>query len=84
MSKSEDIRDLYDMDEEYNLLSWKIPRLNITIKIGDKFMIDGKEKTLTKMEYASDMLGIYSMYPYLDDEFRTLHAFVELLEKQKK
>lgn len=78
-----DMKDVYDMDDDYNLLSWKIPSLDLTIKIGDKFTHEGKEKTLTKMMYADDMIGIYSMYPHLDDEFMTLYDFVDKINAKE-
>jgi hypothetical protein len=71
-----DIRDVYDMDEDYNLLSWDIPSIEMKLTLGDRFIADGKEQILTKMMYAEDGLGIYSMYPHLDDDFYTLVEFV--------
>jgi len=75
-----DLRDVYDMDKDYKLLSWEIPHLKIKISIGDKFIKDGVEKTLVMLDYASDSLGIHSMYPFLDEDFHTLIDFVDLME----
>ena len=78
-----DIRDVYDMDKDYNLLSWDIPMLGETLRLGDKFMVNGKEQILTKMMYAEDGLGIYSMYPHLDEDFYTLVDFIGKLNEGK-
>ena len=58
-----ELRNVYDMDEDYNLLSWNIPRLKLTLKLGDKFIINGEEKTLTELSWSADTLGIYAMRP---------------------
>ena len=83
-TREEELQEAYDMDKDCNLLSWDIPQLNLTLKIGDRFIDkDGTEKTLNKMDYADDDLGIYAMYPHLDDGFYPLSIFVELIKEGK-
>lgn len=76
-----DLREVYDMDEDYNLLSWEIPALELTLKLGDKFLVEGKEKTLTEMSWSADMLGIHAMRPIFDEDFMvSLPSFVRKIE----
>lgn len=75
-----DLRDVYDMDEDYNLLSWEIPSLKLTIRIGDKFIFEGEGRTLTEMSWSADMLGIHAMRPILDDQMFSLPDFVNKIE----
>ena len=82
LDTGKDIRDVYDMDENYKLLSWYIPSLG-KISLGDKFIVNGEEQTLTKMMYAEDGLGIYSMYPHLDDNFYMLIDLVKEMREGK-
>ena len=78
-----DLRKIYDMDEDYNLRSWTVPSIGFKMSIGDKFLVDGVEQKLTKMDYAHDMLGIYAMYPILNEDFNTLVDFLRMMEEGK-
>ena len=80
LDTGKDIRDVYDMDENYKLLSWYIPSLDTKISLGDKFIVNGEEQILTEMVYAEDGLGIYSMYPHLNGNFNTLYNFVDKIK----
>lgn len=60
------------MDE---IEKWVIPSLEMTLRLGDNFIVGGKSKTITKMLTSSDSLGIYSMYIFFGDKMYTLTHF---------
>ena len=54
----------------------EIPSLNITIRVGDIFLVDKHYTKLTSILTASDQLGVYACYPHLGGKMYTLINFV--------
>lgn len=89
----DDIRDIYDMDENYKLLSWEIPTLDIHLKLGDEFIvrddnsINTFKMSLDELMYADDELGIHKVYPILrmgeGSRFYSLIDFVDRIRDKK-
>jgi hypothetical protein len=74
------LRKAYDMDENYELLSWHIPMINRTIRRGDTFTVDGNVHEITELDYQSDGLGIYSVYIQLGPRWLTLYEFASSVQ----
>ncbi len=70
------------MMDGFNLQQWsfKLNEEDIILRVGDVFEVDGYMKKLTKIDTASDELGIYACYLYIDDDFCPLRKFYNRLK----